>query len=207
MKICETFRSLQGEGIKIGKLTYFIRTVGCNLQCSWCDTQYAMEGGNDMSVDELMELVEDDTDVCLTGGEPMLQKDVIELLTRLSDAGKDTVLETNGAVDLSNVPDRQNIIISMDIKCPSSGMQDRNLFSNIELLKKKDQLKFVIADGADLEYAIQTLGDYHPKCEVIFSPVGGMDVEPLAEEVIARRLNVRVLIQLHKLIWGNKKGV
>ena len=208
MKVCESFRSLQGEGKKIGVPTYFIRTVGCNLKCSWCDTQYATsEPGEELSVDDIMEIVKDEKDVCLTGGEPMLQKEMPELLRRLSDAGKTVVLETNGAVSLKDVPDSENIIISMDIKCPGSGMQDRMDFSNIALLRKKDQLKFVISDGADLEYAIGILEKYKPKCEVIFTPVGGMDIEPLAEEVVVRRINARVLPQLHKIIWGNKRAV
>ena len=208
MKVCEVFRSLQGEGKKIGVPTFFIRTVGCNLRCSWCDTQYAMsEPGKDMSVDEIMELVKDEKDVCLTGGEPMLQKDTLELLDRLSKAGKTAVLETNGSISIRDVPDSDMIIISMDIKCPCSEMQDKMEFGNIALLREKDQLKFVISDGSDLEYAVGILEKYSPKCEVIFTPVGGMDIEPLAEEVVERRINARVLPQLHKIIWGNKRAV
>ena len=208
MKVCESFRSLQGEGKKIGVPTYFIRTVGCNLKCSWCDTQYASsESGEEMSVDDIIKLTKDESDICLTGGEPLLQKEMPELLKRLSDAGKTVVLETNGSVSLKDVPDSENIIISMDIKCPGSEMQDRMDFSNIPLLKKKDQLKFVISDGIDLEYAVEILEKYNPECEVIFTPVGGMDIEPLAEEVVDRRINARVLPQLHKIIWGNKRAV
>ena len=207
MQICESFRSIQGEGKMIGSLTYFIRTVGCNLSCSWCDTQYASTGGQKMSVDQIMDLVKDDVNVCLTGGEPLLQKDCIELLSRLVDAHKLTVLETNGSISIADVPDSEYIIVSMDIKCPVSGMADRMLFSNIGLLKKKDQLKFVITDGRDLEYAVDVIERYPILCDIIFSPVGGMDIEPLVEEVIERRLNVRVLPQLHKIIWGNKRGV
>ena len=208
MKVCEAFRSLQGEGMKIGTPTFFIRTAGCNLKCSWCDTQYAMsEPGEDMSVDKIMDLVKDERDVCLTGGEPMLQKDALELLGRLSEAGKTVVLETNGSVSLKDVPDSENIIISMDIKCPGSGMHEKMDFGNIALLRKKDQLKFVISDGIDLEYAVGVLEEYRPECEVIFTPVGGMDIEPLAEEVVERRIDARVLPQLHKIIWGNKRAV
>lgn len=207
MQVCELFRSIQGEGKMIGALTYFIRTVGCNLDCSWCDTKYAENGGNEMTVDSIMELVKDDINICLTGGEPLLQKDSLELLRRLSDAGKITVLETNGSMDLKAVPDSDNIIISMDIKCPASRMEKKMLFSNIGLLRKKDQLKFVITDGIDLEYALEVMKDNPTKSDIIFSPVGGMDIEPLAEEVIERRLNVRVLPQLHKIIWGNKRSV
>jgi len=207
MMITETFRSLQGEGKRIGALTYFIRSSGCNLRCTWCDTGYSMSGGTEMSVNEICDLVKDDEEICFTGGEPLLQEDAPELIERLSSQGKTVVIETNGSVDISSIPDRENIIISMDIKCPSSGMHDKMLFDNIGYLKKKDQLKFVISDGDDLEYAVSVYEKYRPGCEVIFSPVGGMDIEPLAEEIIERRLAVRVLPQLHKIIWGNRTGV
>jgi len=160
-----------------------------------------------MSIDQIMDLVKDDVNVCLTGGEPLLQKDCIELLSRLVDARKLTVLETNGSISVADVPDSEYIIISMDIKCPVSGMADRMLLSNIGLLKRKDQLKFVIADGRDLEYAVDVMERYPALSDIVFSPVGGMDIEPLVEEVIERRLNVRVLPQLHKIIWGNRRGV
>ena len=151
--------------------------------------------------------MKDEKDVCLTGGEPMLQKDTLELLDRLSKAGKTVVLETNGSISIKDVPNSDRLIISMDIKCPCSEMQDKMEFGNIALLREKDQLKFVISDGSDLEYAIGILEKYSPKCEVIFTPVGGMDIEPLAEEVVERRINARVLPQLHKIIWGNKRAV
>lgn len=207
MRICECFRSLQGEGIMIGVPTFFVRTVGCNLKCIWCDTQYAMSGGEEKSVDEIMDLVADESSICVTGGEPMLQKDMPELLGRLADAGKTVVLETNGSVDVSDVPVSDGIIISMDIKCPSSGMSDRMLLSNLDRLSKKDQLKFVIGGREDMEFAIRFIEDRHIDAQVVFSPVGGMELRPLADEVVRRRLDVRVLPQLHKIIWGDMKSV
>ncbi|MCQ2052502.1 MAG: radical SAM protein [archaeon] len=208
MKICESFRSLQGEGKKIGVITHFVRVAGCNLRCSWCDTQYAVFGdGKEMSVDDIVSDIGEIKNVCVTGGEPMIYEETIDLLKKLLAIGKTIVLETNGSISLNNVPDSDNIVISMDIKCPSSKMKDKMNFSNIALLKKKDQLKFIISNGIDLAYSIDIMNKYPPECEVIFTPVGGMDIEPLAEEVIERGLNVRVLPQLHKLIWGNKKGV
>lgn len=209
MKITETFRSIQGEGKRIGAVTFFIRASGCNLGCAWCDTQYAMSGGKEMSVGELVKMTEGEREICFTGGEPLLQKDACELIRRLSEEGKTVVVETNGSVDIAEVQkiSGDNVIISMDIKCPSSKMEKRMKFGNISLLKEKDQLKFIIADGADMEYAVSVIEKYKPECEVIFSPVGGMDLEPLAEEVIDMGLNVRVLPQLHKIIWGNKTGV
>lgn len=208
MKICEFFRSLQGEGKKIGVITYFVRVAGCNLRCVWCDTQYALfDDGREMSIDDIVVKIGKIENVCITGGEPMIYEETIDLLKKLLAVGKTVILETNGSILLNNVPDSDNLIISMDIKCPSSKMENKMNFSNIALLKKKDQLKFIISDGIDLAYSIGIINKYMPKCEVILTPVGGMDIEPLAEEVIERELNVRVLPQLHKLIWGNKKGV
>jgi len=207
MKICEMFRSIQGEGVTTGSVTYFIRSVGCNLACEWCDTKYSRAGGDEMSVAEITERVKDERNVCVTGGEPLLQDDIYELLDSLLGSGKKIVLETNGSVDISGVPKNKDLMISMDIKCPSSGMSDKMIGSNLKLLKKTDQLKFVIADGSDLEYAIDIVNSRKIKCDIVFTPVGGMDIEPLAEEVIERNLNVRVLPQLHKMIWGNRRGV
>ena len=207
MKICEMFRSIQGEGTTIGSITFFIRSVGCNLSCDWCDTKYSRTGGTEMSVSEIIERTGDERNVCVTGGEPLLQDDIYELLDALLAEGKKVVLETNGSVDISKVPSSEGLMISMDIKCPSSGMSDKMIFDNIQYLKSSDQLKFIIGDGSDLEYAIDFIDSHKIRCSIIFSPVGGMDIEPLAEEAIERNLDVRVLPQLHKIIWGNKRAV
>lgn len=210
MKVVEHFLSIQGEGLQMGRLTYFVRGAGCNLRCSWCDTGYALSDSDatmDLSVDELMDIIGDVGSVCFTGGEPLHQKDAAEFLQRLADAGKTTVLETNGSMDLSVVPSSPNIIISMDVKCPSSGMQDRVRISNLAYLSRKDQLKFVIADRTDLEYAETFLREHPVDTNVIFSPVGGVSLGMLAEEVVDRKLDVRVLPQLHKIIWGDRKDV
>ncbi|MDR0778575.1 MAG: radical SAM protein [Methanomassiliicoccaceae archaeon] len=207
MRVCEMFRSIQGEGLMIGSVTYFIRSVGCNLSCSWCDTKYSRDGGDDISVREIIDHVKNERNICVTGGEPLLQKDVYELLNSLLKEGKNIVLETNGSIDISKVPADKNLMISMDIKCPSSSMSEKMNMSNIQHLKPTDQLKFIIGDGSDLEYAVSFIESYDIRCNIIFSPVGGMDIEPLTEEVVDRNLNVRVLPQLHKLIWGNKRSV
>lgn len=209
MKLVEHFLSLQGEGLRIGRLTYFVRAAGCNLCCSWCDTAFSRnyDIGQDYTVDEIIKLIGDVKDVCFTGGEPLEQKEAPELLQKLADAGKTVVLETNGSKDLSIVPASENIIISMDIKCPSSGMQDRMYLPNLERLGMKDQLKFVIADSADLEYAERFLQEHPVRTNVIFSAVGGLEIRTLAEEVVNKKLDVMVLPQLHKIIWGNKPGV
>lgn len=209
MRVVENFLSLQGEGLKIGRLTYFIRAAGCNLRCSWCDTAFSQDYsvGKEMSIPEVMGLIGDVENVCFTGGEPLEQADAPEFLKALVEAGKTVVLETNGSKDLSIVPDSDRIIISMDIKCPSSGMQDRMFLPNLERLTMKDQLKFVIADEKDLAYAEEFLKQHPMKTNVIFSAVGGISIRFLAEEVVAKKLDVLVLPQLHKLIWGDKQGV
>ncbi|MDR0309150.1 MAG: radical SAM protein [Candidatus Methanoplasma sp.] len=207
MKICEYFRSIQGEGVTIGIPTYFIRTAGCNLRCEWCDTTYAWEGGREMSVDEIMEMVDDTENVCITGGEPMLQKDTLKLLDRLLKVGKKVIIETNGSVDISGIPKDDKVIISLDVKCPSSGMSEKNLPSNLEHIGKKDQIKFVIGNQVDLNYAIRYLRENPVDANVVFGAVGGMDLRDIAEEVVRRKLNVRVLPQLHKIIWGEERSV
>ncbi|MDR3206546.1 MAG: radical SAM protein [Candidatus Methanoplasma sp.] len=207
MKICERFSSIQGEGLMMGAPTYFIRTEGCNLSCEWCDTKYALDGGVETPLPEILEMTAGFRNVCLTGGEPLLQADSCELLQMLRDAGKRVVLETNGSVDLTDIPNWNDLIISMDIKCPSSGMSDRMMPSNIPLLTGKDQLKFVIGGDADLDYAIRFITERPISANIIFSPVGGTDLRTLAEAAIAGRLDVRVLPQLHKIIWNRDRGV
>ena len=176
MKICEMFRSIQGEGKLIGVPTYFIRSIGCNLDCAWCDTKYSFDGGTEVSIDEIVDSARDETHICLTGGEPMIQREFPELLDRLLEAGKHVTIETNGSISIKDLPDSENILVSMDIKCPSSKMTER-------------------------------MDWYKPDTEIIFSPVGGMDARPIAERVVESGLNIRVLLQLHKIIWGDKKGV
>ncbi len=192
----------------MGAPTVFVRTVGCNLRCSWCDTGYSFEGGEEMSVDDIAARVGDCRRACLTGGEPMLQPESPELIRKLVRKGIQVVLETNGSVDLSCVPGHPLVMISMDIKCPSSGMADRMLLSNLDILSQKDQLKFVIKDEDDLDFAVRFVKEHGIRCPVIFGPVGGTDrLEHLADRVLQEKLDVRVLPQLHKIIWGDRKGV
>jgi len=209
MKVIEIFRSLQGEGVLIGTPTVFVRLQGCNLRCEWCDTGYAREGGKEMSVEQVVHEVEEHKTqfVCLTGGEPLLQKESIRLMNKLLEKMYHITLETNGSLSLEDVPCAENMLISMDIKCPSSGMHEKMLIENIELLSPADQLKFIVADTDDLKYAENIIKKYDIKSTIIFTPVGGMDLEPIARFVLTKRLNARVLPQLHKLIWGDVKGV
>ena len=206
MKIYSIFKSLQGEGLTIGAPTAFVRTSGCPLRCNYCDTPQAFDKGEQMTIDEVMGRIAKlkCAHVCLTGGEPLAQKDAPKLLKRLLDEGYQVVLETNGAMPLDDMPCVENLIISMDIKCPSSGEADKMLFENIELLGPTDQLKFIISDDTDYEYAKEMIEKHSPKCEVILTPVGGKDLKALAEKVLKQGLNVRVLPQLHKIIWGDE---
>jgi len=206
MKIYSIFKSLQGEGLTIGAPTAFVRTSGCPLRCTYCDTLQALDKGEQMTIDEVMDRIAKlkCVHVCLTGGEPLAQKDAPKLLKRLLDEGYQVVLETNGAMPLDDMPCVENLTISMDIKCPSSGEADKMLFENIELLGPTDQLKFIISDDTDYEYAKEVIEKHSPNCEVIFTPVGGKDMKALAEKVLKQGMNVRVLPQLHKIIWGEE---
>jgi len=192
----------------MGLPTVFVRTVGCNLRCSWCDTMYSMDGGQEMSVSEIVSKVGPCRTVCVTGGEPMIQSEMIDLLNALLKADKRIVLETNGSVDLKDVPKDPRIMISMDIKCPSSGMSGHMLDSNTALLTGKDQLKFIIKDQTDFDYAVRYLQEHRVDTNVIFGPVGGTDkLEWLVDSVLESGVEARVLPQLHKIIWGDKRGV
>ncbi|UCE92217.1 MAG: radical SAM protein [Methanobacteriota archaeon] len=206
MKIYSIFRSLQGEGLTIGQPTVFIRTSGCPLRCTYCDTAKALEEGKEMSLEDIVEAVEvyGTRHVCLTGGEPLAQDDAYRLIQRLLDSRHVVIVETSGAIPIDEMPCDERLSISMDIKCPSSGESDKMIWENIELLGPTDQLKFVIGDVEDYEFAKDTVRKHTPMCEVIFTPVGGTELRGLAEDVLRDEIDVRVLPQLHKLIWGDE---
>ena len=207
MIVNEIFLSIQGEGKEIGLPTVFVRLTGCNLRCSWCDTKYAFTEGKEMKIQDIMEEVEryGIKRVCLTGGEPLLQEGSRILMKELLDKGYHIVLETNGSLPIDAVDER--VLISMDWKTPSSREQDKMLESNLKYLKKKDQLKFVIADEGDYRYALHIIESHELGTEIIFQPLGGMNLRWLAERIIEDRVDVRVLPQLHKVIWGDERGV
>ncbi|MGC8584741.1 MAG: 7-carboxy-7-deazaguanine synthase QueE [Thermoplasmata archaeon] len=209
MKVTEIFHSIQGEGILIGKPMTFVRFSGCNLRCTWCDTKYSWEEGKEMSMDEIMSIIKNfDTEwVCLTGGEPLLQKDIYKFIDTLLKENKKILIETNGSLSIENIPTEENIVIDMDVKTPSSSMDKFNNFSNIELLGNKDYVKFVIKDRKDYEYAKEIIRKYDIKCEVVLQPEGNKNLKELAEWVLKDGLNVRVLLQLHRIIWGDVRGV
>ena len=167
-----------------------------------------MSGGTEVSIQEIVDKIGDCRTVCITGGEPMLQPDIYNLFDSLLSLDKRIVLETNGAVDLSKVPKDDRVMISMDIKCPSSGESEKMLDSNLQYLSMKDQLKFVIKDDVDLQFALDYIRRNDPQTNMIFGPVGGTDrLEWLVDEVLENNVDVRVLPQLHKIIWGDKRGV
>jgi len=206
--INEIFYSLQGEGTYIGLPTIFVRVAYCPLRCSWCDEPEALEKGRPMSLDEILEEVSKYPcgRVCVTGGEPLAQKDAIPLLQRLLEKGYHVTLETGGSCSIEELPISEELCISLDIKCPSSGMHEKMEMVNIELLSPCDQLKFVIADRGDYEYAKGVISKHKPVCEIIMQPVGGTELKELAEWVLQDGLRVRVLPQLHRIIWGEEKS-
>lgn len=206
MRITEIFYSIQGESSYAGRPCVFVRTTGCNLRCVWCDTEYAFYGGRDMSVDEVFEEIERLGHGCrlveLTGGEPLLQRDIGDLARRLLSAGYAVLCETSGSVTVGRVP--AEVVKIMDIKCPGSGEAEANDWRNLELLKPgQDELKFVIAGREDYEWAVRQLRERDlDRFVVHFSPeFDSMDVRELAEWILADGLPVRVQLQLHKLIW------
>jgi 7-carboxy-7-deazaguanine synthase len=199
MKISEIFRSIQGEGRSQGLVTTFIRLAGCNLNCSWCDTPCAREGGKEVPVDDVFQAVEFSScgRVCITGGEPLLQLDeVVALARRLDEAGYCIEIETNGTIDFSRV--RPYASICMDVKCPSSGEEsDLSLLSQIG---DEDSVKFVVKDTEDLDYAREVIAAHPIRGEYLVSPVFGSDYGALAWQVLDRNMPVRFQVQLHKIL-------
>lgn len=207
--VSEIFHSLQGEASRIGLPTVFVRLTGCPLRCSWCDTEHAFSGGHRLSIAAIIEKVGEYgvQQVCVTGGEPLAQKNCLPLLTALCDAGYDVSLETSGALDIAQVDPRVSRIV--DLKAPGSGECARNRWQNLPLLTPRDELKFVLADRADYDWAVDAIREHQldKRCPILFSPVqGSLAPQQLAEWIVADRLPVRFQMQLHKLLWGNMRG-
>ena len=208
MRIIEIFHSVQGEGPFTGFRTSFIRTARCNLRCSWCDTTYSFGPGTERSLASIVrEVARHRTHhACLTGGEPLLQAESVALLGLLSARGLTTVVETGGSLDVSPYLAVPGVVLSVDVKCPSSKMQGKNRWANLPLLRASDVVKFVIADRADYGYAKRTLAREPMPTQVVFQPVYGTDGGRLAEWVLGDRLDVRVMVQEHKVLFGDVPG-
>lgn len=209
LRITEIFHSLQGEADAVGWPTVFVRLTGCPLRCRYCDTAYAFHGGRTVSiVDVLTEVATHSArHVCVTGGEPLAQAGCLTLLTALCDAGYHVSLETSGALDITTVDSRVHIV--MDLKAPASGESSRNLWSNISTLADKDQVKIVVCDRADYEWARSLLADQlaEASCQVMLSPAWGeMDPAVLAQWILDDHLPIRFQVQLHKFLWGEAPG-
>lgn len=210
LKIHEIFHSLQGESSRVGLPTVFVRLTGCPMRCVYCDTAYAFSGGSNMEISEIMaKVAEYGTQyVTVTGGEPLAQKGCLVLLKALCDAGYNVSLETGGAIDISPVDKRVSVIL--DIKTPDSGELENNFWPNLQQLKASDEVKFVLCSRADYDWAKGILSQHqlNQQCPVLFSPVySQLNPTDLANWIVADQLPVRMQVQLHKILWGEKPGV
>lgn len=209
LRVTEIFLSLQGEARSVGRPTVFVRLTGCPLRCQYCDTAYAFHGGQRMSQEQVLERAREFGVpwVTVTGGEPLAQPECRGLLKRLCDAGYRVSLETSGALAVDDVDPRVSRVV--DIKTPGSGEVHRNRWENLAVLTADDQVKFVVCNRADYDWAVGVLAEHAlaSRCEVLFSPSHGqMDAATLADWVVADRLPVRFQIQLHKYLWGDEPG-
>lgn len=209
LRITEIFFSLQGESCSVGIPTIFIRLTGCPLRCGYCDTRYAFQGGEWLSIDDIIRQLEQykTSYITVTGGEPLAQKNCLGLLQRLCQLGYRVSLETSGALDIAAVDPRVTKV--MDIKTPASGESDKNRYDNVPCLSSQDQVKFVLCGREDYDWALDILNQYHltERCEVLFSPATGrLAARELADWIIADQLPVRFQLQLHKILWGDEPG-
>jgi 7-carboxy-7-deazaguanine synthase len=211
LKVNEIYHSIQGESTNAGLPCVFIRLTGCNLRCTYCDTEYAFFEGNERSLDEIIEEVRKYNCklVEVTGGEPLMQDESIELMKKLCDEDFDIMLETAGNMPIKDVDERVKII--MDLKCPSSGMMSKNLYENVDHLKKKDEVKFVLGNRKDYDWMKEIISKYNiqNKCTLLASVVlGTLEPLTLANWILEDKLDVRFQLQMHKFIWHPEtKGV
>lgn len=207
LNITEIFYSLQGEAKEVGIPTVFVRLTGCPLRCNYCDTAYAFKGNNPLSIQHILdEIAQYNTQyVCVTGGEPMAQSNCLKLLDALIDNDYKVSMETSGSIDIAPVNSKVSIV--MDIKTPSSTEEHQNRYENLSILKNKDQLKFVIASRSDFDWCTEMLENHEVESEVLFSPVyESLKPVELADWILEKKLNVRLQVQLHKILWGDQKG-
>ncbi len=208
MRIIEVFHSIQGEGPLTGVRTTFIRTARCNLRCAWCDTTYSFGPGRERSIASLVKEVDRNRTrfVCLTGGEPLLQSDSVRLVRELSGRGREVVIETGGSLDVAPYLGIPHVVLSVDVKCPSSRMESHNRWGNLPRLRAADVVKFVIQDRVDYLYARRVLREKRTRAQVVFQPAWGSPGAALADWVLADRLDARVMLQEHKVLWGDVPG-
>ena len=204
LRITEIFHSIQGESTHAGRRCAFVRLTGCNLRCRWCDSEYTFTGGERMSIDDVVERVKSYgcNLVEITGGEPLAQAESLDLIKRFCDDGFEVLIETSGSIDIAPVDARATIIL--DVKCPGSGEVEKNRWENLDHLKPRDEIKFVIAGRADYDWSRRVIEERGlNRWTVLFSPVWGeMNLQSLAEWMLADRVPARLQTQLHKHIWG-----
>jgi len=226
MRLTEIFHSIQGEGSTVGLPTTFVRFTGCSLRCSWCDTTYSFYGGEEWSIDRVMDRLKPIATkrVCITGGEPLDQHDdAMALMQRLLAEGYFVVLETSGSIDVGpadKLEPRAMLQLSVDVKCPASNMQKRNRLENLALLRPHDQLKFVLSDRRDYDFAKEILAAHPTRAQVLLQPMWpspnpvtdtklqgeAATLKSVAAWVLADGLDARVGTQMHKVIWGHEMG-
>ena len=206
LNIKEIFYSLQGEALEVGLPTVFIRLIGCPLRCVYCDSEYAFYGKNIMSFEDIFaEISKYKTkNICITGGEPLASKNVFGLIDALVDKDYHISIETSGSIDISPINPQTSIV--MDIKTPDSGECDKNLLSNLDKLGNKDQLKFVIMSKNDFDWCVDFIEKHLITAHILFSPVATLNPTLLADWILECGLNVRMQVQLHKILWGDKPG-
>lgn len=207
--ITEMFESIQGEGPLIGIPMMFVRTNRCNLRCKWCDSTYTFSGGHEYPLEYILGEVSKSSKewVCFTGGEPLIQRDAPAFVEGMTAMGKKVLIETSGSISIAEYVRMENTVIDMDIKTPSSEEQGSLEMHNLELLRSTDYVKFVIADERDFGYAVDFIKKLRKDIPVVFQPAWGGSLKDLAEKILRYDLNVRVLPQLHKLMWGEIPGV
>lgn len=208
MRIIEVFHSVQGEGPLTGVRTTFVRTAVCNLRCAWCDTTYSFGPGRSRTIPSLLAEIRRHRTryVCLTGGEPLLQAESVDLVRAVSARGLTTVIETGGSLDVTPYLGIPRVVLSVDVKCPSSRMEGHNRWSNLARLRRRDVVKFVVGDRVDYEYAKRVWKQYQTRAQGVLQPVWGSPTSEIAEWLLEDRLDLRFMLQEHKHIWGDRPG-